>query len=399
MIRSFFIGVLSLALLSEANCSGMSYTGNNNNDPDFEVAQAPQSIPNSKSDLNELMPAEIESYLFDQGKRVLDDVIAGRGFDSRNSTIFEGLKLDTYHREIRFANPALGGLSTLARWALSSADVEYNTKRKNHLAAIVATCWYLKKLAAHKGELFERGSFTLVDPEHRYLNFLLDYVTLVTGSTDPASQSYFKTLSNFAYRRDPAKGGSSHHVDRSPEAQFGIDVRYEPHDSVLMMLPFKKTHILFGKLDAGQSAPLTFLKLEEMGMGSTTAVVLHSMNFLNSHGPVGMNARREKDIPDALKLAFRDLMPLIDCQSEPDTIRKMWLHIIKYNRSHNNVNDEIGDKIALFCELLDNTYPDRIHHLRVGNEVILDLASADILTQNLTPIGSPLDDVKPSQIL
>lgn len=331
-----------------------------------------------KPSFNALLSVETEGFFCKAGEKIFREILSGSGFDAPEVDLFGALNLESFQKTVEVTNLSkLCVVSNLTRWYFKSADSSYVKARKNYLTAILATCFHLVKVAGKRGELFESGSFTLVDPHHRYLNFLLGYVKLVTGSDNPIELPYLSTVSNFAYRRDPTLGGSSHHKTRSPESQFGIDVRYEPEDCVLMMLPFLKTHILFGKLEMGQGEPLTFLKLEEMGMGSVYAAVLHGVNFTKTRGASAHDSRKEKDIPKDVREAFEQFKTDISLEGDAQTVRDMVLAVAQVG------NEVEKEKKALeFLKFLIERYPDHRPDLRVGNEVILNLSEDLYAKQN-----------------
>lgn len=304
--------------------------------------------------------------------------------------------------------------SSFVRWALASSDLSYNTVRKNHLAAIILISWALLDKAKNQGDYFERGSWSIVDPDHRLYTFLLDYVKLTTGSDDPKSLPFVMTKSNFAYRRDPQLYASTHHGDHCLDSQFGIDVRFEPQDGVRKLFPFDFTHLLFAKLSLGgeQHEPLLFVKLEDIGMGSIGATVAHLSSFGKSTGNVDCNTRREKDIPNGIKEAINSFKQETGLTEDFKKIRNAYLVAKKimvatqvgkeafeeeqelFNNSifmeclekgsgiladlysedvaHKNDADLYG-KAKKFLDTVDAFYPNGNNELRIGNEVILDL--------------------------
>lgn len=166
-----------------------------------------------------------------------------------------------------------------------STDETYNQDRKHRLFSIISLCWYLDKVACTQESVpaISRGSWTLIEAQHNILHYLTDYVRLVTGVSNPKELPFLSTQSNFAYRRDPALKGSSHHVGRSPESQFGIDMRLEADQGVLKLLPYSHTHILFSQIvhpiAVDGNALLTFMKMEPLGMGSMASAAAHGAHF------------------------------------------------------------------------------------------------------------------------
>lgn len=356
---------------------------------------------------------EFQKELTLQGHDLLTQIYSGKPVDLANSTLFKDMS-EKFGKEF-YANQysALAGFapSNLVRWFKSSTDDTYNTSRKNQITSILAITWALEDLATKQGDAFERGSFSLMDPDHRLYNFLLDYVKLTTGYANPQEVPYALTTCNFAYRRDPSLHGSSHHNGHCPQSQFGIDVRFAPSEGVLKLLPYDTTHMLFAMLDIGaQQAPLLFMKWEEIGMGSLGATLYHGAGFHGSQANVANEARREKDIPVMIKQEFEALKQAIPLTEEHKTIRSMILDASRLlnitakdhqdfldsseillhgstldecngikldalaTRDRTFINATIYDKAKSFLDTVNKIYPMGNNHLRCGNEVILDLS-------------------------
>jgi hypothetical protein len=338
-------------------------------------------IQESGLKVSQLLPMEIQKCLTDVGHTVLGKILYEDDFDISKSGFFEKVypQLEPYLGEAQYSALASWAPSNYIRWAFSSADQNYIATRKNQIIAILGLGWAMTDLAKQQGDFFERGSFTIIDPDHRLTNFLLDYVKLTTGYQDPQTVPFVLTSCNFAYRRDPSLHGSSHHNGRCPESQFGIDVRFEPSEGVLKLLPFDYTHLLFAKLNVGnQEEPLLFLKLEDLGMGSLGATTVHSLGFLHSQSHVATEARREKDIGPTKEMAatilslFKDLQEEANVTGDFKTIRSMVLEAQKILDTETQ-SKVAHEKARKFLIMLDELYPNGNNHLRVGNEVIIDL--------------------------
>ena len=354
--------------------------------------------------MNRILPSDVQASLTKIGHEVLEKILHKDGFNVATSGLFDKVypQLQPVLGEALYSKLASWKPSNLIRWGFSSVDQDYIQTRKNQMIAIVALSWAMTDLAKQQNDFFERGSFSIIDPNHRLTNFLLGYVKLTTGYEDPQAVPFALTTCNFAYRRDPALNGSSHHNGRCPESQFGVDVRFEPSEGVLKLLPFDGTHLLFAKLNIeNQAEPLLFLKLEEIGMGSIPAMVFHGLGFLHSQNHVAGEARREKDIQEPLLYEA-------GIQGEFKTIRAMYLEAQKFLiptapskdcsennlRSTVNVEDsilvsgigefyqinakDIQEKAKAFIDIVDGLYPNGNNHLRIGNEVIIDLTGYKI---------------------
>jgi hypothetical protein len=359
-----------------------------------------EAASSAQKSLSATISMEAQKYLTDLGhitlKEILTDShdISKSGLHSQLTEAFPGILEYTKLSPVSEWRP-----SNFVRGFFASDNQEYILKRQNQLVALVSLCWAFTDLAKSQNDFFGRGSFTLIDPNHKIAEFFKNYVRLVTGNDDPENHSFVLEKSNFAYRRDPELHGSSHHRGRCPDSLFGIDVRFTPTESVLTLLPFDYTHIHFGKLFIGHhTESLFFLKLEPIGMGSSIAMLAHGTNFLHSQSNVESEARREKDIDEGIKTAFKDLV------LEPQgfkTIRSMVLeaerlfeltdsnnkHYEPDNLDASSIHTEIGsfqelkaenqmvvhNKANNFLRLVNTLYPNGNNHLRVGNEVLIDL--------------------------
>ena len=242
----------------------------------------------------------------------------------------------------------------------SSTD-EY---RQEYLSKITALSWPLVEFAKQTGIVHESGSFTIIDPDYKLYNFLLDYVKHVTGNNNPANQSWFATKNNFAYRRDPKAwviAGSSHHKKNSPESQFGIDIRFEKEQTIYGLLPFEKRHILFGKLVIpGSDLPLLFVKFEEVGIGGGKETVAHSSNLMKPKVKKNIeNSNREKDVHPMIIEKYKELT-----QKNPPK----GIHVYEMVSELKNT--------PAFTQTIEEIYPNDLedtHSSRTGNEIMLDL--------------------------
>lgn len=330
--------------------------------------------PNTPTQQNtSCLTQTFQNELVKLGDQVLRDLYSHRSIDLTQKNYFEEIQ-KSYGTEItnsQYSTLAAWAPSNLLRYALSSGDEPYIKTRKNHLAAIIAVVWKLNDMMGENA--FERGSFTLIDPEHRLYNFLLGYVKLTTGYDNPQALPFLLTSCNFAYRRDPQIYGSSHHVYHCPESQFGIDMRFDPHGGVLKLLPYNATHFLFAKLNLGdQKENLLFIKWEEIGMGSLGATLSHGIHFGHSQSNVKAEARREKDIKSEITLEFGKLRDLNTTIEQPTTIWEM-IKIAKGVAENDLLSIPIRNAATDFSNFVTKLYPHTPNHIRCGNEAILDM--------------------------
>ncbi|MCE3230969.1 MAG: hypothetical protein K0R52_897 [Alphaproteobacteria bacterium] len=322
------------------------------------------------------LPLELQNLLVREGYSVLRQIYGG-AYDISQSGLYERIHphLEPFLENAPYSQLAGWNPVNAARWFLASQDQSYIVTRKNQMIAIIALTWAMTDLAKQQKDFFERGSFTLIDPDHRLADFFLDYVRLTTGYKDPQEVPFAQTACNFAYRRDPEWRGSSHHKGRCPESQFGIDIRFETFQGVLKLLPFGHTHLLFAKLDMGQPEPLLFLKSEDMGMGSLPALAIHGFGFLHSQSHVASEARREKDIKEEIRAAFQAFQVAAGIEGPFKTIRAMSLEaqrLLDVVAAEDLASAAV--KAQSFMDIVNSTYPNGNNHLRVGNEVIIDLS-------------------------
>ncbi|MED5463135.1 MAG: hypothetical protein VX699_00660, partial [Myxococcota bacterium] len=239
--------------------------------------------------------------------------------------LYRQLEIET----LRTEHEGSGAISQL-RWLLSTApmkalnrsvrgDTEHAEARRDYLAGVVLMMWAVVGDGAKEGKLVARGSFKIVDPDQRLFQCLQNYVKLATGQEDPG----FLT-NDFAYLRSPdypILPLSSHY--KTDPLQYGIDVRFQGGDSALPALPGDHSHILFGQVHI-ENTPYTFIKLEEVGLGTVSEAALHSMHFLNSGTVDKAQSFREKDLHPQLVSAYSSYCQAMNLPAEAKTIYGMW---------------------------------------------------------------------------
>ena len=270
--------------------------------------------------------------LCQSGRGILRDLYQGGGNSSSallsQKGLYDQLKLDNLI-EAKTETGMLAGM----QWLLSAAPVkalnrklrgnlEHATERRDALAGIVLMMWALVGDGAAKGKLVERGSFKVVDPGQKLFQHLRNYVEFATGLKDPG----FIT-NDFAYARNPdypVLPLSSHYKQDSE--QFGIDVRFHGGSSALGVLPGGHSHILFGQVHI-ENQPYTFIKLEEVGLGTMTEMALHGVHYAKS-GTVEKKSYREKDLHPELVGAYREYCDAMGVPANAETVYGMW-HVLK----------------------------------------------------------------------
>ncbi|MDP2193198.1 MAG: hypothetical protein Q8K36_01535, partial [Alphaproteobacteria bacterium] len=305
--------LVMLGMLSGAGACVLASDAPENAAPAAASAASMEDASMAHASHDSPLPPEMQLYLTEMGHTLLGQVMRGEPvvrdglFDA-----FANLNDKNYLYAPRCANlePSLWVRGTMK--LVRKADTQADTFRNDYLMSIICMSWALDNLAIQKNQGFSRGSFTLIDSEHKFANYLKGYVSLVTGSAHPETLPYLQTPNNFAYRREPTLGGSSHHQHHSPDSQFGIDARFSSSHGVLRLLPHGHTHILFGKLQYNDDHPsLTFLKFEPVGLGNIACALAHALNFGHS-GTVDGDARREKDLPKEAVVKFKELMPSVE---------------------------------------------------------------------------------------
>jgi hypothetical protein len=311
----------------------------------------------------EELPKVVQTMFVKMGRRVLQRIMEGRQPDL--TTLFCDV-----HDVLR---PYLNSTLLLgASFSDDSKDEADESRRKNHLVAIVSVCWALNDLAVQQGDNFERGSFTVVDPNRYLYEFFLSYVRLVTNHHDPAFLSFRSTSTNFAYRRDPESNATTHHRCRCPESQFGIDVRFHGRESIHQLLPHRLAHLLFASLrledyEHDPHSNVMFLKFESVGMGTWREHRKHAMNYLASgHGQSQSESlvrRRESDIDKDIALAFEQVCREGNLLALGRSVRQMCIEAKKLEKLVCAKN---------FLDIVNAKYPnDKRKFVRCGNEVVL----------------------------
>lgn len=322
-------------------------------------------IKSSTIPLHSSMKHETQCFFIKLGYTILADIKADR-FDYKKTkytnelNLCEDLKdLNTFLYAPIFS-ALTPSLSIKKGWSYIFSNETVDQERQSYLTAIISVMWALVHKSIEQNELFERGSFTLIDPNHKIKNFLLEYVKLANPDLKP--------FNNFSYDRNPEFNHSSHHRQHSPESQFGIDIRFLSSQGVLKLLPFNYSHILFGKLDFKQDENLTFLKLEPVGIGNLPCMVAHGTNAAIAMVETVQDSwRREKDIPESITMLYKEATNRNSPNEIIKTIHQMYADIKK--------QPEGEIKAKVFKEAVEILCNKNHVSIRTGNEVILDLTA------------------------
>ena len=315
-----------------------------------------------------------QQYLIQKGKILLEKLYSGSSEELLDKEMLSKFKELASLRNVFFDPSIPHKVEEKPEWG--------EIYRQTYLANIVSLMWYINFLADYsKEEMNKRASFTLIDPAHKIYAFLLEYIKFTTGSPNPKDLPYFLTSNNFGYRRDPQSGGSSHHKKISPEAQFGIDLRMTKESTVLKLLPYGHTHILFGNLDMREAIDLTFLKFEPVGLGALREITAHGKNFAESLSATKTPKRVEHKMHPRVERALKPLRSIIDLEGKAWTIGNIYRNL-KMIQGSNDISPH-KQKIDAFLSLLDEIYPMGNHRLRVGNEIILDMK--DLIKISIKP--------------
>lgn len=315
-----------------------------------------------------------KAELVQRGRIVLSALQSGGVPDFNNW--YQELGLDVVNANHQQTNPIKTALDTivdlpriLKRWLNTDIEEQRIKQRKDMLSAVICLMWAINRKAEDAGQGFERGSFKLLqDP--CVLKFLEDYVVFATGR-NTIEQVHELNGNRFGYSRRPDMMRSSHYKECAH--QFGIDLRFAGTEYTIGLLPHGHQHILFGRVDAnGDNA--TFLKFEEIGIGTIEDNLMHLVHFVHSitHAPSG-SARREKDVPSEIKAVYSDFVTVAgqEAKQKPTVI-----DIFKaINADHDNARK------ALYLERLNQAaLAANVDHLdkRHGNEVIIEMTSAEV---------------------
>ena len=313
-------------------------------------------------------PEHVRNFLTAKGYLCLRDIYRGT---------FQLEKWNTMNEVESVIHPFLTeGTKITSDPVGAKGDEKIEKQRSAHLLSILVICWALVDLAHKQDDHFERGSFLIIDYHCRLYHHLLNYVKLVTAHENPKLLRYRDTLTNFAYRRDPASKASTHHKGRTRDSQFGIDIRLVAQESSRAILPFDLSHVLFGRIvhDDKQPENMLFMKMEKCGMGTKYEYLMHSTLLFKSKTlkseEVVRAKRREKDILPVLKSLFSEMlleegMEQFECKTIRDMVDVASSFVEGGEKSKNQ-------KARKLLEMLDELYPNGNHHLRCGNEVILD---------------------------
>lgn len=343
----------------------------------------PETQNNHRTAMTTRLDPRIENKFIEAGYDLLKKLYSFEGVSIENEDLKDIFDSYITKNKNKLAQKSVVGYTNPSSWMRSSLNKiwskTYTDKRHNYLYAIASILWAIADMGVKKGENFHSGSYTIIDPEHRLARFLTEYVSLVTGHKDPKHLAYSTTWSDSAYRRDPRYYGSSHHKNHCLNSQFGIDARLNSGDFALKIFPGDRSHVLFAEitLDDNQKEDLTFIKIEDVGIGNSIDMINHGWSFLKTHGDLNdQNKRKEKMILPVIKEAYKNLLALLGDGDMPKgtTIRDIYLKAIDVIES--SLGDAtIQNQASEIIKIIHETYPkdDKCHHLRTGHEVIIDM--------------------------
>jgi hypothetical protein len=183
--------------------------------------------------------------------------------------------------------------------------------RRAYLESLVAVIWALSDYTHQKGQGFMNGAYSLIDKDDQLYKFFEGYA-LLAGGVDSLSQLTQGSLNpinpfgnKFVYNRDPKSriiAGSSH-FKKSTISQIGVDIRFgylsdlDNKAAPLPILPFQKTHFIFGQVTTLAGVPKTYLKWEFHGLSDISSWTQHAQAFFHSQKSREGKERSEKDIP------------------------------------------------------------------------------------------------------
>ncbi len=149
-----------------------------------------------------------------------------------------------------------------------------------YVRSIAALIFYFFSKAVEKKQGFSSGSMVIKDPGFKIYNFLYAYVETKWKPRSMVKETFVDISGVGAYPRksthfnsfyiytDKAKKGFLGKINKkNPFIHYGIDM---PKN---IILPAKRKHILFGKVEL--SPPLIFIKIEHHGLGKK-AVLQHA---------------------------------------------------------------------------------------------------------------------------
>jgi hypothetical protein len=253
----------------------------------------------------------------------------------------------------------------------SQGTEEEKAARREMLAQVIAIMWKLYDMGRKQGEDARSASYKLIDPEGKVYAFLRKYVSMA-NQQNPV----------FAYERNPQKAQSSHYKSVSPESQWGVDVRFYANQASLGLLPYGKSHLLFGKLSIDPSQPnLLFVKFEDYGIAAPSETVLHGIAYLRAQlrsASEKAATRVENTIRPEIVREYLDIVSQLSPQEQAkfktdqaESVRDILLTvnaIVKELPQFKTAQEHL-------LQTLNTLYPNDKENLsyRTGNEIIIDM--------------------------
>lgn len=159
----------------------------------------------------------------------------------------------------------------------------------------------LYAIARERGELFERGSFSIQDQYKNLYKFLISYLLQKQNSdfdslTDATKAPYIyyeedMIYSYLSYWHSNGYSRKSSHYTKKTTFDYGIDLP-------ALKLPYGYKHLLFAHIPEDRNRNINvaklFLKCEEVGSGSIWDTIEHMGHYFTPTGDTSQ-MRREKD--------------------------------------------------------------------------------------------------------
>ncbi len=147
-----------------------------------------------------------------------------------------------------------------------------------YVRSIAALIFYFFSKAVEKKQEFSSGSMVIKDPGFKIYNFLYTYVETKWKPQSMVREAFVDIAGAGAYPRKSTHFNSFYiYTDKAQKGIFGINkkdpfIHYAIDMPKNIMLPAKRKHILFGKVEL--TPPLIFIKMEYHGLGKK-AVLQH----------------------------------------------------------------------------------------------------------------------------
>lgn len=220
---------------------------------------------------------------------------------------------------------------------------------------LVQVVWYMMYCAIIKKQGFAQGTFVVLDPGEKLVNFFIN-----------CDRTYARS--------------STHFKERIKETLFDNEIKQRTYGIDVEGLPGGMQTVNFAPIEMLDGKDWSFFKPENWGLGDLYQLIGHSFDYLITRpahilgrDPSGPEDRKEHISPE-IKAQFQEIYRLTTKETKcPDTVKKFgiagMMSILEAIVIDQTLDEDFKKKANIFIQELNEQY-DYLH-VRNGHEAIL----------------------------